>query len=199
MISLLQIDYDMFRFINGLAGHSNVLDGTMRFFSQQAEYLFFIGILVYWLTRSKTNRLMVLEALTSACTAFGVGFLVSHIVYRDRPFVVHSVHQLIEHAANASFPSDHAIGAFVISVSIWTFRRKEGWVWLGLAVCIAFSRIWTGVHYPTDVMMGAIIGVVSSIFIHFLFAKSRYIRTCTSACLTLWEKLERRLGIKWGA
>ncbi|MGO4275662.1 phosphatase PAP2 family protein, partial [Paenibacillus sp. TAF58] len=98
--------------------------------------------------------------------------ILAHFFYRDRPFVTHNVIQLIAHPANASFPSDHATGAFVIAISIWIHRRKDGKLWLALAAGIAFSRVWTGVHYPSDVIGGAVIGIAAAVLIHQLFKRS---------------------------
>lgn len=97
----------------------------MRFFAEDAEYLFYLGIIVYWFTRSRNNRQMVAEAILSTCAALGAGGIISNFYYRDRPFVHHTVIQLIQHPANASFPSDHATGAFVIATAIWLFRSAK--------------------------------------------------------------------------
>ncbi len=138
MNMLSGIDFQLFQSINSLAGQVKFLNPLMSFLAQDAEYLFYLGIIIYWFTRTEENRRMVAEALISACVALGISGALGSLFYRDRPFVTHSVIQLIKHAANASFPSDHAIGAFVIAAAIWLFRRNEGKVWLALAASIAF-------------------------------------------------------------
>ncbi|GIO31422.1 undecaprenyl-diphosphatase [Paenibacillus sp. VCA1] len=168
---LLSWDYSLFSWINDAAGSHPAIDAIMRFLSKDAEYLFYLAVIVYCFTRKGKDRGMVVQALVSACLAFGIGFVLSHLFYRDRPFVTHHVHQMIEHAANASFPSDHSIGSFVIAFSIFLCRKKDGVFWLILAVLIGFSRIWNGVHYPTDVISGAIIGIVSALVVYKLFDK----------------------------
>ncbi|MBD3919172.1 undecaprenyl-diphosphatase [Paenibacillus sp. PR3] len=169
-ITMLNLDYKWFQFINGLAGHSALLDWIMTFLSKDAEYLFFLGIILYWFTRSRQNRRMVIEALVSASAALGVSSLIGRLYYRDRPFVDHHVHLLIKHAANASFPSDHATAAFAVATAIWCSRRKEGWGWLILSAGIAISRVWTGVHYPLDIITGAAVGSTAAIIIHILMS-----------------------------
>lgn len=193
MTLLTSFDYSLFQWINDLAGRFPFLDALMRFLAQDAEYFFYLGVIVYWFTRSESNRKMVFQAGISACAAFGIGMLLSRLFYRDRPFVTHHVHQLIDHAANASLPSDHAIGAFVIAASIWMFRKRDGYVWLPLAACIAFSRVWTGVHYPLDVAAGAALGVLSAIGTHALFVKSGLMRKWAAAAIGLYEHAERRV------
>jgi undecaprenyl-diphosphatase len=193
MMTLLQLDYQLFQTINSLAATASFLNPLMRFLAQDAEYFFYLGVVVYWFTRTQPNRRMIAEALISACIGLGFSGLLGHFFYRDRPFVTHTVIQLIKHPANASFPSDHAIGAFVIATTIWLFRKRDGQVWLALAACIAFSRIWTGVHYPSDVIAGAIIGIAAAASIHQLFARWIVAQKGLNAVIGLYEKMERKV------
>jgi undecaprenyl-diphosphatase len=193
---VLQLDYQLFQIINGLAGSVSFLNPLMRFLAQDAEYLFYIGVIMYWFSRTESNRRMIVEALTAACIGLAVSGVSGVLFYRDRPFVTHAVFQLIKHPANASFPSDHAIGAFVIATTIWLFRRKEGTLWLALAACIAFSRIWTGVHYPSDVLAGALIGAASAAGVHQVFVKSRIAQKGQLVGIGLYERLEHKIWPK---
>ncbi len=187
------MDYTLFQMINRLAGIYTFLNPLMGFLSEDAQYLFYLGVIIYWFTRTNQNRRMVIEALSSACLALGFGGLLATLFYRDRPFVTHHVIQVINHPANASFPSDHATGAFVIAAAIWMFRKKDGLVWLILAACISVSRIWTGVHYPSDVVVGAGIGIASSIFVHRLFMRWHLANKCVSYGLEMYEKIEQKI------
>lgn len=195
-MALFHIDYLGFQYINHLPQLLPFLNPLMRLLSEDAEYVFYLGIIIYWFTRSRHNRQMVAEALLSACVAFGIGGIISHFWYRDRPFVHHSVLQLIQHPANASFPSDHALGAFVIATAIWLSRKSDGVVWLLLGALIAFSRIWTGVHYPSDVIAGGLIGSASAVCIHRMLAKWAAAQKCLNRCIDIFEKVERKIGIR---
>lgn len=169
-MELLQLDYQWFQKINQLGADASWLNPVMRFFAEKAEYVFLIGVIVYWFSRTASNRKMVAGALLSMGLATSCGAVLGHFFYRDRPFVAHSVIQLIKHAENASFPSDHAMGAFAIATTFWLYKRKSGIAWLILAGCIALSRVWTGVHYPLDVIAGAVIGAAAALVIHQLLA-----------------------------
>ncbi|MDQ0497066.1 undecaprenyl-diphosphatase [Paenibacillus brasilensis] len=190
------MDYTLFQMINRLAGIYTFLNPLMKFLAEDAQYLFYGGVIIYWFTRTNRNRRMVIEAFASACLALGFGGILALLFYRDRPFVAHHVIQLINHPANASFPSDHATGAFVIAAAIWMFRKKDGLVWLILAASISISRIWTGVHYPSDVVTGAIIGMVSAIFVHRLFTRWYFADKCMSYGLEMYEKIEQKIWAK---
>jgi undecaprenyl-diphosphatase len=187
------LDFHLFKLINDLAGTFTFFNPLMRFLAVDMEYLFYISIVVYWFTRTQLNRKMVIAALLSACAALGISGIIAHFYYRDRPFITHTVYQLIKHPANASFPSDHATAAFVIATTIWLFRKKHGIVWLFIAACIALSRIWTGVHYPSDVMMGAFIGAITAFVVHQIFTKSLIAIRLLEVCLHFYEKLESKL------
>lgn len=195
-MSLLQIDYQLFNMVNHWGIVFSLLNPVMRFLAEYAQYLFYFGVAVYWFTRTEQNRRMVVEALISACIAMGLSTILGYFFYRDRPFVAHAVLQLIKHPANASFPSDHAIGAFVIATTIWMFRSKDGKLWLVLAALIALSRVWTGVHYPSDVLAGAIIGAAVAAGIHQLFASWGPALNFLQLAIHIYEKWEQKIWAK---
>jgi undecaprenyl-diphosphatase len=192
-MSLLELDYQVFQTVNNLSATLSFLNPLMSFLAQDAEYVFYLGVIIYWFTRTYHNRRMVVEALLSASIGLLISGIVSHFLYRDRPFVTHSVLQLIKHPANASFPSDHAIGAFVIATAIWLFRKKLVIIWIAIAGCIAISRIWTGVHYPSDVIAGAVIGMVTAVSVHQLFDRWPLAKKGLQAGIQLYVNLERRV------
>ncbi|MED0680415.1 undecaprenyl-diphosphatase [Aneurinibacillus thermoaerophilus] len=192
-MALLNLDYHLFQFINHLAVVYLFLNPIMRFLAQDGENVFYVGIIFYWFTRKKENRWMVIQSLVAACVALGISGLIGDFLYRDRPFVTHHVIQLIPHAVNASFPSDHATAAFVIATSILIFRKKEGFVWLTLAAGIAFSRIWVGVHYPGDVFAGILLGIFSAKAIHKWLQKWGIIALLLHRGLVLYERVEQRI------
>lgn len=196
-MDISQMDYLVFQFINDGALTFPGLNSFMQFLSEKAEYLFYLGIIFYWFTRIHQNRQMVITALLSACVAFGIGSVLSHLFYRDRPFIQHTVNQLIEHSANASFPSDHSIGAFVIATAIWLFRKKDGIIWLILAAMVSFSRVWNGVHYPSDVITGALIAVISSIMIDQIILRWSVAHQCVNVGIDLYVKFEKKFGVSF--
>lgn len=192
-MSFTQLDYHLFQLINQLGNTLSALNPIMRLLASYAEYVFYIGIVIYWFTRHDLKRKMVAESILSACVAVTFSGILAHFFYRDRPFVTHNVIQLIAHPANASFPSDHAIGAFVIATSIWIHRRKDGKLWLALAAGIAFSRVWTGVHYPSDVIGGAVIGIAAAVLIHQIFKRSTLALKWLMKLIDWYEAVESRI------
>ncbi|MDQ0915322.1 phosphatase PAP2 family protein [Paenibacillus sp. V4I5] len=187
------MDYHWFQLINQLGNSLPALNLVMRLLASYALYVFYIGIVIYWFTRQDLKRRMVAESLLSTYVAITFSGLLAHFFYRDRPVVTHNVIQLISHPANASFPSNHTIGAFVIATSIWIHRRKVGKVWLVLAAGIAFSRVWTGVHYPSDVIAGAVIGIAAAVLMHQLFKRSSLALKWLTKFIYWYEAVESRI------
>lgn len=103
---------------------------------------------------------VVLVVVTGLATlvADTVSFGVKDLVHRERPFDAHpAIHPLyIVHSS--SFPAGHAATAFAGAVLLSWLAIRFAPLFLGLAAAIAFSRVYDGVHYPTDVLAGAAIG-----------------------------------------
>jgi len=187
------IDYGIFQIINHLAITERFLNPLMILLAEKAEYLFFAGIIFYWFYPKSENRKMVVVAILAACVALSINGEIGHFFYRNRPFVTHHVNWLIPHARNASFPSDHATAAFVIATAIWIWKKRAGWLWLVLAAGIALSRVWTGVHYPLDVITGMLIGTSVAFATHFLVNQFTVINRVINRMIEFYEKIEGNL------
>lgn len=184
------LDFLAFQTINHLAVADKFLNPLMVLLAEKGEYLFFVGVLFYWFFQKSQNRRMVVEACIAACIALTINALIGMVFYRDRPFVVHHVNWLIPHAKNASFPSDHATAAFVIATAIWFWRKRDGWLWLILAAGISISRVWTGVHYPLDVIAGMTIGVGTAFLVHSYSMRLKAIDRLIMHLISFYEKME---------
>lgn len=89
---------------------------------------------------------------------------VKPIVNRIRPYVLNdTVSLLVSPETNASFPSGHTFMAFGASTVIFLYNKKLGIISYMLSAVIAFSRLYLYVHFPSDVLCGAILGIVSAL------------------------------------
>jgi undecaprenyl-diphosphatase len=97
----------------------------------------------------------------------GISYLVATVLAdvlkdvfdRPRPSLVDpNVHPLIQVPSSASMPSGHAAGAFAAAVAVGLVHPRLRWPLIVLAALIALSRIWLGVHYLSDVLVGAALG-----------------------------------------
>ncbi|WP_252989979.1 phosphatase PAP2 family protein [Sporosarcina newyorkensis] len=108
----------------------------------------------------------MLFAFTIAVVTIGIDKVIEMSFFRSRPFVNHDVTMLVDKLdSDPSFPSNHTAGSFALALALFWKRRKMGAVLLVFAGLMALSRIFVGVHYPTDVLTGAFIALVVAFLI----------------------------------
>ena len=134
----------------------------MTFITSLGDHGIFWILLAAVLFAVPRTRLMGSCMLLSICIGFLVGNVaLKNMIARERPcWLDPSVRLLIQVPRDFSFPSGHSLVSFEGAVSIFMFNRKWGLPALMLAVLIAFSRMYLFVHFPTDVLAGAILGTV---------------------------------------
>ncbi|MBO1582757.1 undecaprenyl-diphosphatase [Bacillus sp. XF8] len=189
-MSFSQFNIDAFRWINDLGKQNPSLNPMMVFVAEYMLYALVLGVLIYWFTRNNKNRMMIIQGGLAFIVAEIIGKIVGQFYSHQQPFaVLPNVNQLVEHEIDNSFPSDHTILFFSLCASIWLIRKKEGWLWLMLAFCVAISRIWVGVHYPIDVVTGALVGIISALFVYWIAPKLSFIKRL----LGLYERMEQHV------
>lgn len=96
--------------------------------------------------------------------------ILKNIFQRPRPcWIDHSVHLLIPVPKDYSFPSAHAFSCFISGTIIAKYNKRWGIFALVLAALISFSRLYLFVHFPSDVLVGAILGVIFGNVIYNIF------------------------------
>ena len=188
-------ELDFIRNIQQSLGQSDFLAHIMRVltFAGDAGLIWLILSLVF--IANKKNRLMGLAVFVCwAVATVQNEYFIKIIVGRTRPFTqvgyedirTYAERWLGTHEANKmplgifgipgdtsnSYFSGHTTMSFACATPIFFFHRKVGWLSYLLAGFIAFSRIFFGVHYPTDIIGGIILGVGIGIIVSFL---TRYI------------------------
>lgn len=137
--------------------------------------IFWIVLSVILLFPKKTRRAGILSvgALGSLCVT---NFLLKNYVARVRPYeVVQGLQCLIPAQKDWSFPSGHASASFASAVVIYkSCHRGIGVPALILAFAISLSRLYVGVHYPSDVIVGMIIGTLIALILFWIFGEKKY-------------------------
>ncbi|MEX1277299.1 MAG: phosphatase PAP2 family protein [Bacteroidota bacterium] len=99
--------------------------------------------------------------------------VLKHMVERIRPcHTLPDIHLLVSCGSGYSFPSSHAVNNFAAALVLAYFERKWTWAFFTFAGTVSFSRVYVGVHYPSDVLAGALIGLLVGLFILLLYTKS---------------------------
>lgn len=102
------------------------------------------------------------------CLVIG-NIILKPLIARPRPYDVYSgVELLVEKLSDYSFPSGHTYSAFLGATILFFMNRKIGYAAFAFAVLTAFSRLYLFVHYPTDVLMGIVMGVSFALFSMYL-------------------------------
>lgn len=160
-MSLSEIDSSTFSHIN-INFQNNVFDLLMPFITSKA-YLIFLPFFVWILYKERKNALIILGiALTSFLVADWFANELKLFFERIRPCnALDNVRLLIGCGKSFSFPSNHAVNAFAFATPFYlmTKRRARG-VFFVVALLVGFSRVYVGVHYPSDVIAGALFGML---------------------------------------
>lgn len=124
----------------------------------------------------KTRRAGILSLVALLGSLCITNFFLKNYVARVRPYeVVQGLNCLVDKAVDWSFPSGHASAGFASAVVIYKSRPKRlGIPCMILAFLIALSRLYVGIHYPSDVICGAIIGTLIGLIVFWLFGEKKY-------------------------
>lgn len=154
--------------------HNPVFDWLMPFLSMIGEAgLVWIGISVVLLFFKKYRPYGIM-ALAAMLFVFLLGEVcLKNIIGRPRPFLVNTgVTMIVAKPESFSFPSGHSSSSFAAACILC--RAGNKWLGIGaigLAALIAFSRMYVYVHYPSDVLAGALFGVFGAWLVYFIYKK----------------------------
>lgn len=175
----MYLDIILFQTINNLAGKRLWLDRAAIFAAEYLGYclLIFLVFLIgenykkYWLP-------VGLSLVAALFSRLGIVELIRLFWERKRPFLYfnpESINLLIAKINEPSFPSGHTAFFFALATVIYLHHKKIGIVFLFLSLIIGISRIFVGVHWPTDILVGIIAGVFIGLTINLLKDKLKMI------------------------
>lgn len=172
---LAGLDVSIFRALNDFCGWSPALDRIVVHLEVLKGSLFMgiVGLQWYWPDKEMPRRrqtliIMILAVAVSLVANRAVSML---LPYRERP--MYSIganvptfewHADLEHWS--SFPSDNATYLFAIAASLWLISRRWGLFFGVFAAFAGLARVFLGIHYPSDVLVGAMIGIATSLAVN---------------------------------
>ncbi|MBC7263763.1 MAG: phosphatase PAP2 family protein [Chloroflexi bacterium] len=163
------LDWRLFTLINGLAGRYPLLDAIARLFVNDYAVptaLSAIVLALWFVGRSPQERGRNQRALFYALFALVLANVVvkacNLVFFRPRPFSFHEVNLLFYHPSDSSMPSNPAATGFALAGGVWLRNRRAAALMFILATMWAIARVYCGVHYPSDVVVGALVGLAAA-------------------------------------
>ena len=175
MFYIISLDLRVELFLNQFVNHSRRLDWMIM--RSEGSHLLHGGVIMVLVWYALFDRhgkdqlrrryeLLLGATLISAVAVLAARGLALVLPFRPRPFAASALHLRLPDGANlellhwSAFPSDHAVLFFTLATGIFFVSRRLGWlatVWTAVVIC--FPRLYLGIHWPTDIVAGAILGV----------------------------------------
>jgi len=158
-MSLPELDTALFFLINrGL--QNSFFDRLMPFVTSHTFLDFLPFVLLLFVKEKKKALPVLLTGLFATAVSDAANHMLKETFMRPRPCTaLDSVHLLVGCGKSFSMPSNHAANVFAFAMTIWLLQRSRASLWfIAMAALISFSRISVGVHYPSDVLVGAVVG-----------------------------------------
>lgn len=156
------MDFQILYFINEF--HFEILDKIMILITHMGTkgiFWILVGVILLLFKKTRKCGLTVLIALLFSLIVGNI--LLKNIVARPRPcWIDETINMLIAVPKDYSFPSGHTFASFAAAVSVFLYYKKAGIAAIILAFLIGFSRLYLFVHFPTDVLSGAVLGICAA-------------------------------------
>lgn len=146
-----------------------LLDKFFSFYTNLGDAgMLWIVLSLIFLCFPKTRKAGALSLVAMMLCYVGNDLILKNLVERPRPFLsVEGLDPLIQHPGSHSFPSGHSCSSFA-AAGVWAQTLKGRGakgakiLFMAMALLMAFSRLYVGVHYPTDVLAGSALGLIGS-------------------------------------
>lgn len=156
--------------------NSPLLEGVGIFLAAYLPYFLIFGfVLLIFKEKNRFKRLFfLLEGALAVILSRGILVeLIRFFYHRPRPFEILNIPSLIGNSTSGSFPSGHAAFFFALAMVVFSKNRRWGMWYFILAALNGLSRVFAGVHWPLDIVGGALLGLLSAQLIIVLLAPSK--------------------------
>ena len=184
------LNHALFLLINAGPDPSPLLLYSVLVCAKWLVFLLPMLLLGLWLWGGVHFRQVVIKALLAVMVGIVVVYLLRLSWPQPRPFVINVGFTYLHHAADPSFPSNHAVFSFSIALTLLlNSMRKIGWLVLFIALLVSWARVFLGVHFPMDMLAALFVAFVIVLAIKRLFQ----VRRGGERLLAILEAVYRRL------
>lgn len=147
--------------------HLNWVKLPLAFAADYSGYLIIFIVCILLVRNFQKYKIMLWQMIAAVVLSRGIiTEIIRFIWHRDRPFVVEHFLPIINHPElSGSFPSGHAAFYFAIATVVYFYNKKIGVVLLLLSFVMGLGRVFAGVHWFSDILAGAAIGILCAWFI----------------------------------
>lgn len=166
------LDIRIYQFFNDFCGWSSKLDKLLLQGSALKSALLMCAFGFLWF-RPDGDVSLRRELLITTILAVLISLILNRTLSTLLPFRDRPIYSIGGHAPSmewradlenwSSFPSDHATYLFAIAAGFWLISRPWGTVFGMAAAAVSLTRIFVGVHFPSDILTGALIGIATSL------------------------------------
>lgn len=195
----MNLELDAVRKINGLAGKVRPFDLMMDLITRYGHWAFVIYGLLLWFAPGKKKeerRLALVLAFLGVVICSLISFVIGKLWDRARPFTKDwRIWNFTGHKVNASFPSNHSMNGALVAMTLLRYHLPGSHFMAAFSLLLAFSRIFAGMHYPSDILGGFTIAGIVHYFLNLPLVKSLILPL---AALASWvsDGLGKGIG-KW--
>lgn len=178
---MIPFDEAIFRAVYSLIHRSAILDGAVIFLGKYLIWLLIAGILfkiLYkknWGERFSAGKsrfqVLALGVLAIILSRGVVANLLQNFLESPRPFAALGIEPLFNHIAVSSLPSGHMALLMPIALTGFLLSRRTGWWAVLLTLLVGLARVMAGVHWPSDILAGILIGILSFVLVYLIFRK----------------------------
>lgn len=185
-----RLDYKIFYALNNFS-HTKLTDALFVFMAVYFAYLVAVLVGLYWFSikdRFTARKTVILAGISALLAREVFANIIRFLWHRNRPYVTYHLRDLISKTDTAgSFPSGHATAMFSIASIVYFYNKRFGILLYVMAVLTGVSRVIVGVHYPSDIVAGALIGIGSGYLVYKLL--DRRIEPIVTSLSTLSDKI----------
>lgn len=170
------LDIKLLYFLNDFTGQSRLFDVLVVFLASYLQYFIIVTFLLmlYFSASLKGKKIRVLGVtiIAAIVARLGVTELIRFFYHRPRPFIDHQLRVLVSEN-RWSFPSGHSAFFFAMATAIYLYNKKWGVGFFVAAVLINVSRVIAGVHYPSDILGGLVVGILTAYVVFYLLESKK--------------------------